>query len=140
MGRNRNSWYIHAQWIIKDYENNKKELEAITAEYAYAHSQPSEERVQTSNLSGGAADAALRMERDERRRTLRRDIAAVDYGFAMQKLHKDGEVRIAYLKARYWGGVYTPDGAAAANHISNSTGKRINREFLVDVAKKSGYL
>ena len=66
MGRNTNSWYIHAQWIIKDYEKNKKELEAITLDYAYACKQQMEERVQTSGVSGGAADVVLKMNRDER--------------------------------------------------------------------------
>ena len=140
MGRNTNSWYIHAQWIIKDYEKNKKELEAITLDYAYACKQQMEERVQTSGVSGGAADVVLKMNRDERRNTLQRDIAAVDYRLAMQKLHKDGDLRVAYLAARYWSGHYTKVGAAMANHISDATGKRINQEFIKDVAVKAGYL
>ena len=140
MGRNRNSWYVHAQWIIKDYQKNKKELEAITADYAYAHSQLAEERVQCSNISGGAVDVVLKMEKDERRNTLLRDIAAVDYGLAMQGLYEDGDIRIAYITARYWSGMYTPDGAAASVHISPPTGQRINQQFVKDVAKKAGYL
>ncbi len=140
MGRNRSSWYRRAQDAIKEYHQNKKELEAITADYAYAHSQREGERVQTSNLSGGTADIFQRMDKDERRKTLKRDIAAVEYGLAMQRLHEDGELRIKYITARYWSGVYTPDGAAVENNIAPATGRRINQEFVKDVARKAGYL
>lgn len=141
MGRNRSSWYRRAQDVIKEYHQNKKELESITADYAYAHSQQEGERVQTSNLSGGAADIFQRMNKDERRNTLLRDIAAVDYGLAMQKLHEDSDVRIKYITARYWsGGKYTSNGAAKENHISTATGQRINQDFVKDVARKAGYL
>ena len=140
MGRNRSSWYRRAQDAIKEYHQNKKELEAITADYAYAHSQQEGERVQTSNLSGGAADILQRMNKDERRNTLQRDIAAVDYGLAMQRLYEDGDIRIAYITARYWSGMYTPDGAAIENNIAPATGRRINQEFVKDVARKGGYL
>lgn len=140
MGRNKSSWYIHAQWIIKDYQKNKRELESITADYAYAHSQNLEVRVQTCNISGGVADIVLRMDRDERRKTLQRDIAAVDYGLAMQRMHKDGDTRIAYIKARYWSGMCTPDGAAISVYIDPREGRRFNQEFIKDVAIKAGYL
>ena len=140
MGRNKNIWYKRAICIILEYQKNKRELEAITADYAYAHSQPEEERVQTSNLSGGAADIFQRMDKDERRNSLKRDIAAVEYGLAMQLLHEDGELRIKYITARYWSGRYKPDGAAIENNIAPATGRRINLEFVKDVARKAGYL
>ena len=139
MGRNRSSWYRRAQDAIKEYHQNKKELESITADYAYAHGQQEGERVQTSNLSGGAADIFQRMDKDERRKTLKRDIAAVDYGLAMQKLYEDGDIRIKYITARYWSGMYTPDGAAVSANVSERTGQRINQEFVKDVARKAGY-
>lgn len=140
MGRNRSSWYRRAQDAIKEYHQNKKELESITIDYAYAHSQQEGERVQTSNLSGGAADIFRRMDKDERRKTLKRDIAAVDYGLAMQRLHEDGDIRIAYITARYWSGMYTPDGAAMSVHVSVRQGQIINQQFVEDVAVKAGYL
>lgn len=139
MGRNRSSWYKMAICIITEYHKNKKKMEAIAADYAYAHSQQEEERVQTSSLSGGALDVVQKLDEDIRYSTLKKDVAAVDYGLAMQKLHEDGEVRIKYITARYWKGMTSVKAARYAN-VGERTGQRINERFVRDVAKKGGYL
>ena len=99
----------------------------------------------TANISGmpgggkrtdKTADAALRMLPEVNRRELEAVRAAVNE----TKTQDSGNLRLELVKLYYWKRSHTLFGAAEDVHVSRSTAKRWNTEFVKLVAKNFGLL
>jgi hypothetical protein len=140
MGRNRSKWWPEAMDIIRQYPNYKKEIVLLDEEYAYASGVNSEVRVQNSNLSSGAADAAIRAMSDERREYMLKAVRGVDFAIAVAKTYENADIRLNYIKLRYWDNRYTHYGAAAQVFVHSNTAAKWNSEFIRCVAKRMGFI
>lgn len=138
MGRNKSSWYKIAQCIIKEYPANKEEYNEIMLDLTSLSGGGDDIRVQTSGLSDRTASAGIAAASDERRARLKANIDAVEYALKIINMREDGDLCRRYINARYWSGLYTPDGAAMSVFISARQGQRINQEFVRLVAQKAG--
>lgn len=99
----------------------------------------------TANISGmpgggkrtdKTADAALRTLPEVNRRELEAVRAAVNE----TKTQDNGNLRLELVKLYYWKRSHTLFGAAEDVHVSRSTAKRWNTEFVKLVAKNFGLL
>ena len=140
MGKNKSKWWSEVVDIVRQYHNYKKELLVLDEEYAYSHSVNNDIKVHNSNISGGAADAAIRAISDERREYLISAVKAVDYAIAITKTYDNAESRLNYIKLRYWDNRYTHYGAASQVFVHCNTASKWNSEFIRCVARKMGFV
>lgn len=134
MSKPRYPWWSYVKSMIRRYpelclQEADLHTTAVTPNYGGAPGGH-------GGRSDPVANAALRSLPEVNRR----ELAAVRAAVNETKIHEDGKLRLEMIRLYYWKRSRTLFGAAEDVHVSRSTAKRWNTEFVKLVAKNFGLL